>query len=74
MNFIHTSKKGSVFHTVLKSQVRVRHRIHDPREGSWIRLLCGRQIDFNFLGHPTQSVVLLITIRLSRPAVAESMR
>ena len=54
--------------------MRVRHRIHDPREGSWIRLLCGRQIDFNFLGHPTQSVVLLITIRLSRPAVAESMR
>ena len=54
--------------------MRVRNRIHDPRAGSWSRLLCGRQIDFNFLGQPTQSVVLLITMRLSLPAVAESMR
>ena len=63
--------------TVHQSQVPVRHHgIHDPRAGSWSRLLCSRQIDFNFLGHPTQSVVLLITMRLSRPAVhvAESMR
>ena len=59
--------KESVFRTVRQSKVPVRHRFHDPHAGSWSRLLYGCQIDFNFLGQPTQSVVLLIAMRLFLP-------
>lgn len=62
-----TSKKVYVFCTIHQSQVRVCHRFHDPHAGSWSRLLYGRQIDFNFLGQPTQSVCTFCHTALASP-------